>query len=203
MKALLTLLAVALAGCGGGGSIAPTTVTPCTITMTGDSIIAKNTLVGFSDYIRARRPNFIITDLAVGGMKLREITKEFHTQVVLIELGGNDVGDTPEPEVEALFKSTIESIKGATIVVTGIVPLTNAPNSILNQTQIDNAAILDTYIHTYTSVNRDIIDANWRQNILYKGLSDTTDGVHLNKEAAERFAEGTIKYLDMACGRTR
>lgn len=213
------MLLIGLVACGGGES-PPPSVQRCSIELNGDSIISSNHVISFAEYLQFLRPNYDITDNSVGGFTLRNLVEGYikngtairpfselprRSDIVLVELGGNDAHQgVDDIKFQQLFTSIIDTIlmEDRIPVVTGIIPLVFAPEYPISQlfspAVIEQIESFDQFIHDF-ALNNNVYDVNWRTTVSYSGPIDTVDGVHLTRQASERFARRTAEVLDAAC----
>lgn len=209
-------MAVALVGCGGGGS----TPAAVTVEIYGDSItfgpaIERNVAA----QVEALRPGWTVDDRSAVGLDLRELVTGYaepfagapksdypkgaqpafdkvrrSARFVVIELGGNDaLSERPPEQFEADLRSVIDTLvrEGRVPVLTGIVGV--PPSDYFTPAALARRDVLDA-ITARVAIAYGVRHAHWGKD--YQGESDTLDKIHRTQAASDRLAALLVAAIE-------
>lgn len=209
-------MAVALLGCGGGGSGSE----PVTVEIYGDSItfgpaIERNVAA----QIKALRPGWTIDDRSAVGLDLRELVTGYaepfagapksdypkgaqpafdkvqrSARFVVIELGGNDaLSERPPEQFEADLRSVIDVLirEGRVPVLTGIVGV--PPSAYFTPAAMARRDVLNAITHKVAQAYG-LQHAGWGED--YRGEADTHDLIHRTQAASDRLAALLVSVIE-------
>lgn len=209
-------MAVALLGCGGGGSGGE----PVTVEIYGDSItfgpaIERNVAA----QVEALRPGWTVDDRSAVGLDLRDLVTGYaepfpgapksdypkgaqpafdkvqrSARFVVIELGGNDaLSERPTEQFEADLRSVIDVLvrEGRVPVLTGIVGV--PPSAYFTPAALTRRDVLNTITHRVAQ-SYGLQHAGWGED--YLGESDTHDQIHRTQAASDRLAALLVAAIE-------
>lgn len=187
---LITMIMVSLlTACG--GSAPPL----CTVEINADSIMST----GAAATLKTMRPHWVIDDRAVTGLTLDDLMTSFKqthhpSQIVVIELGGNDAY---EGRASGVFKAQlVDAVQhlqahGKTPVLTGIVQVETW--GLFDQATSDRIRVLDNITRDVAS-QMQILHASWGDV-----PAQTTDGIHPTKERLAVLLGLLATTIDKVC----
>ena len=209
-------MAVALLGCGGGGSGSE----PVTVEIYGDSItfgpaIERNVAA----QVEALRPGWTVDDRSAVGLDLRDLVTGYaepfpgapksdypkgaqpafdkvqrSARFVVIELGGNDaLSDRPPEQFEADLRTVIDVLvrEGRVPVLTGIVGV--PPSAYFTPAAMARRDVLNAITHRVAK-SYSLPHAGWGED--YQGESDTHDLIHRTQAASDRLAALLVAAIE-------
>ena len=209
-------MAVALLGCGGGGSGSE----PVTVEIYGDSItfgpaIGRNVAA----QVKALRPGWLVDDRSAAGLNLRDLVTGYaepfpgapksdypkgaqpafdkvqrSARFVVIELGGNDaLSERPPEQFEADLRSVIDVLvrEGRAPVMTGIVGV--PPSDYFTPAAMARRDVLNAITHKVAQAYG-LPHAGWGED--YRGDADTHDLIHRTQAASDRLAALLVAAIE-------
>ena len=184
-----------LASCGGGG----TSVT-CTVEINADSVMSASTHPEpAAATLQRMRPAWVIDDRAVTGLSLDDLMTGFKqtphpSQIVVIELGGNDAYEGRAPSLfKAQLTSAVQHLQahGKTPVLTGIVQVETW--GLFDQATSDRIRVLDG-ITREVATELSVPHAGWGAV-----PAQTTDGIHPTKDRLAVLLDRLVLTIDKLC----
>ena len=209
-------MAVALLGCGGGGSGSE----PVTVEIYGDSItfgpaIDRNVAA----QVRQLRPGWAVEDHSAVGLNLAELVVGYaepypgapaseypkgpqpafdkvqrSARFVVIELGGNDaLSERPPEQFEADLRTVIDVLvrEGRVPVLTGIVGV--PPSAYFTPAALTRRDVLNAITHRVAQAYG-LPHAGWGED--YRGDADTHDQIHRTQAASDRLAALLVAAIE-------